>query len=286
MSQSVVFVCFSVVAAAQHHFTGTVSSNTSLKSTSASTVTTRSPGSFRKREVGVGGERKQVCVIPVDCGFRSDSADRLARQIPFEPGRRFAPARRPLVFRHKTPLPSRAVSRVPDRCGEIHPHNQISSEAIALDNAKARELQFPRHEPDVGAVGDLQRSLTRSQGLDADVNSASRQYRRKHAYSYRYPVGSVGRSLPVVDHPKAPPLFPHEMLKVYPTGRVSARLVVPSRSPVPSVSTPTYGGTSSAFNDVCSHILQQHKLRCLRVGQETHASGDTPWHDTVALFGK
>ena len=48
----------------------------------------------------------------------------------------------------------------------------------------------------------------------------------------------------------------------------------------------TYGGTSSAFNDVCNHILQQHRLRCLHVGQETHASGDTPWHDTVAVFGK
>lgn len=38
----------------------------------------------------------------------------------------------------------------------------------------------------------------------------------------------------------------------------------------------TYGGTSSAFNDVCNHILLQHKLSCLHVGQETHARAIRP----------
>jgi hypothetical protein len=48
----------------------------------------------------------------------------------------------------------------------------------------------------------------------------------------------------------------------------------------------TYNGDSVAFNDVCNHILSEHKLKCLHVGQETHHGDHGPWHDTIAVFGK
>jgi len=48
-----------------------------------------------------------------------------------------------------------------------------------------------------------------------------------------------------------------------------------------------YSGSSVAFSDVCNHILQVHKLKCLHVGQETTSGGNgEPRHHTVAVFGK
>jgi hypothetical protein len=40
------------------------------------------------------------------------------------------------------------------------------------------------------------------------------------------------------------------------------------------------------FNDVCNHLLQEHKLNCLHVGHETRASETGPWHSTMAVFAK
>lgn len=60
--------------------------------------------------------------------------------------------------------------------------------------------------------------------------------------------------------------------------------VTPFRCPLCQFT--TYGGSSSAFNDVSNHILREHKLKCLHVGQETHWSGDEPSHSTVIVFGK
>ena len=48
----------------------------------------------------------------------------------------------------------------------------------------------------------------------------------------------------------------------------------------------TYAGNELAFNDVCNHLLQEHKLKCLHVGQETRSSESGPWHSTVAVFGR
>jgi hypothetical protein len=48
----------------------------------------------------------------------------------------------------------------------------------------------------------------------------------------------------------------------------------------------TYGGDPVAFSDVCNHILQKHKLKCLHVGQETTLGTEEPYHSTVAVFGK
>lgn len=49
----------------------------------------------------------------------------------------------------------------------------------------------------------------------------------------------------------------------------------------------TYGGDTLAFDDVCNHIIKEHKLHCLHVGQETSRNNDGhPWHSTVAIFGK
>ena len=48
-----------------------------------------------------------------------------------------------------------------------------------------------------------------------------------------------------------------------------------------------YGGSSVAFEDVCNHLMKDHGLICLHVGQETtHGPGGHPWHSTVAVFGK
>jgi hypothetical protein len=49
----------------------------------------------------------------------------------------------------------------------------------------------------------------------------------------------------------------------------------------------TYGGDAVAFSDVCNHILREHGLKCLHVGQETTSgSNGGPYHYTVAVFGK
>ena len=41
------------------------------------------------------------------------------------------------------------------------------------------------------------------------------------------------------------------------------------------------------FEESCNHLLQQHGLKCLHVGQETSGLGvDEPFHSTVAVFGK
>ncbi len=48
-----------------------------------------------------------------------------------------------------------------------------------------------------------------------------------------------------------------------------------------------HNGTSAAFEDVCNHLMKEHGLACLHVGQETvHGPGGNPWHSTVAVFGK
>ena len=48
-----------------------------------------------------------------------------------------------------------------------------------------------------------------------------------------------------------------------------------------------YGGSSAAFDDVCNHLMNEHGLACLHVGQETTHGGDgLPWQSTVAVFGK
>ena len=49
----------------------------------------------------------------------------------------------------------------------------------------------------------------------------------------------------------------------------------------------THGGSVVAFGEVCTHILQEHKLKCLHVGQETYRASDgSPFHYTVAIFGR
>jgi hypothetical protein len=49
----------------------------------------------------------------------------------------------------------------------------------------------------------------------------------------------------------------------------------------------TYGGDEVAFSDVSNHILQEHKLKCLHVGQESRLSDSGGLaHSTVAVFGK
>jgi len=41
------------------------------------------------------------------------------------------------------------------------------------------------------------------------------------------------------------------------------------------------------FDESCNHLMQQHKLKCLHVGQETsHDNDGKPWHSTVAVFGR
>jgi hypothetical protein len=48
-----------------------------------------------------------------------------------------------------------------------------------------------------------------------------------------------------------------------------------------------YGGSGAAFDDVCNHLMKEHGLKCLHVGQETtHGTDSQPWHSTVAVFGK
>jgi hypothetical protein len=49
---------------------------------------------------------------------------------------------------------------------------------------------------------------------------------------------------------------------------------------------PPYNGSATAFGPVCNHIIQEHKLKCLHVGQETTSGENGPWHSTVAVFGK
>ena len=46
-------------------------------------------------------------------------------------------------------------------------------------------------------------------------------------------------------------------------------------------------GSPVAFEEVCNHLMKEHSLECLHVGQETTSGpGGHPWHSTVALFGK
>jgi len=41
------------------------------------------------------------------------------------------------------------------------------------------------------------------------------------------------------------------------------------------------------FQESCNHLIQQHGLKCLHVGQETsHDNDGKPWQSTVAVFGK
>ena len=39
------------------------------------------------------------------------------------------------------------------------------------------------------------------------------------------------------------------------------------------------------FEDCCNHLLHDHELKCVHVGQETYGLGE-PYHCTVAVFGK
>ena len=40
------------------------------------------------------------------------------------------------------------------------------------------------------------------------------------------------------------------------------------------------------FDESCNHLMQQHNLKCLHVGQETsYDNNGKPWHSTVAVFG-
>jgi hypothetical protein len=48
-----------------------------------------------------------------------------------------------------------------------------------------------------------------------------------------------------------------------------------------------YRGSPVAFEDVCNHLIKEHGLQCLHIGQETtHGPGGNPWHSTVAVFGR
>jgi hypothetical protein len=40
------------------------------------------------------------------------------------------------------------------------------------------------------------------------------------------------------------------------------------------------------FERACNHLLQEHHLKCLHIGQQTESSDYGPWHDTVAVFGE
>ena len=41
------------------------------------------------------------------------------------------------------------------------------------------------------------------------------------------------------------------------------------------------------FEKLCNHLIQEHGLKCLHVGQETAPGSDgKPWQSTVAVFGK
>ncbi len=48
----------------------------------------------------------------------------------------------------------------------------------------------------------------------------------------------------------------------------------------------THQGEARAFGDVSTHILQEHQLVCIHVGQETVQGLMGPWQTTVAVFGK
>lgn len=50
---------------------------------------------------------------------------------------------------------------------------------------------------------------------------------------------------------------------------------------------PPYGPLSTAaFAPMATHIMEEHGLPCLHVGQETEQGSDGPVHATVAVFGK
>jgi hypothetical protein len=40
------------------------------------------------------------------------------------------------------------------------------------------------------------------------------------------------------------------------------------------------------FENSCNHMLQDHQLVCLHVGQETVDTDDGPYQTTVAVFGR
>jgi hypothetical protein len=40
------------------------------------------------------------------------------------------------------------------------------------------------------------------------------------------------------------------------------------------------------FDKACNHLMKDHGLKCLHVGQETHGDEDKPWYSTVAVFGR
>ena len=44
-----------------------------------------------------------------------------------------------------------------------------------------------------------------------------------------------------------------------------------------------YDAGSAGFEEICNHLMREHGLHCLHVGQET-AHGP-PWHSTVAVLG-
>jgi hypothetical protein len=39
------------------------------------------------------------------------------------------------------------------------------------------------------------------------------------------------------------------------------------------------------FDAACNHLMQEHKLACLHVGQQTSHEDTGLWHCTVAVFG-
>ena len=46
-------------------------------------------------------------------------------------------------------------------------------------------------------------------------------------------------------------------------------------------------GGKDRFDESCSHLMKQHGLRCLHVGQESGVDGqDRLWQFTVAVFGR
>jgi hypothetical protein len=64
------------------------------------------------------------------------------------------------------------------------------------------------------------------------------------------------------------------------------RLSTDERIECPVCQFTRYGGDTLAFSDVCNHILKEHNLKCLHVGQETTSGENGPSHHTVAVFGK